>query len=50
VLLAAALADRFGSGQVIAVSGVLLMALGFIFARALRRREQVAVASAKLRT
>jgi YNFM family putative membrane transporter len=48
VLLAAALVDRFGSGQVIAVGGVLLMALGFAFARALRRREQAAVAAATL--
>jgi MFS transporter, YNFM family, putative membrane transport protein len=39
VLLAAALIDRIGSGAVIALSGAVLMVAGFLFAQALRRRQ-----------
>lgn len=39
VLLAASLAERMGAGTVIALSGGVLMALGALFARALRGRE-----------
>jgi YNFM family putative membrane transporter len=39
VLLAAALIDRIGSGAVIALAAGVLMAVGFLFAQALRRRQ-----------
>ena len=45
VLLAAALVDRIGSGAVIATGGAILMLVGFLFAHALRKREQTAAAN-----
>ena len=45
VLLAAALVDRIGSGAVIATGGAILMLVGFLFAHALRKREQAAAAN-----
>lgn len=41
VLLAANLIERIGSGTVIAVGGVVMVAVGLSFARALRRRDHL---------
>ena len=42
VLLAAGLAERIGSGTVIALAGGVLVAIGWFFAQALRRRDELA--------
>lgn len=40
VLLAASLIDRIGTGTVIAMGGVVMIAVGLYFAEALRRRDK----------
>ncbi len=41
VLLAAGLTERIGSGAVIALGGAVLVAIGWFFAQALRRRDEL---------